>query len=129
MNNAEPSRFWWLRRAKYIAVFLRELSSVFILAYVLLYLQILSQLRGGSTDLLSQLGTTPFLFLSLVMLAFSLYHSVTWFMLLPKVQPIKLGNLMLRGGRALLINLVILFFASWLIAFLVFGVHFPFGSR
>ena len=129
MNIAEPSRFWWLRRAKYIAVFLRELSSVFILAYVLLYLQILSQLRGGSTDLLSQLATAPFLFLSLVMLAFSLYHSVTWFMLLPKVQPIKLGNLMLRGGRALLINLVILFFASWLIAFLVFGVHLPLGSR
>lgn len=129
MNIGEPSKFWWLRRLRYIAIFLRELSSVFILAYVLLYLQILSQLRGGRTNLLIQFGTAPFLFLSLVMLAFSLYHSITWFILLPKVQPIRLGNLTLRGGPALLINLILLFFASWLVGFLVFGIPLSFGSR
>ncbi len=129
MNVSEPSKFWWLRRLKYIAVFLRELTSVFILAYVVVYLQILSQLRGGKAALPSQFGTPLFLILSLVMLAFSLYHSITWFLLLPKIQTIRLGGFTVGGGLALLINLVVLIFASWLVASLVFGIQVPLGLR
>ena len=78
----EPSSYWWLRRRKYIAIFLRELSSVFILSYVLLYLLILAQLESGGRGLVSQFATVPFVGLSITLLAFSLYHSVTWFLLL-----------------------------------------------
>ncbi len=123
MGATEPSRFWWLRRAKYLAIFLRELSSIFILAYVLLYLQILSQLRAGDTSLVSQLGTPPYLVLSSLMVAFSLYHSITWFMLTPKVQPMRLGTFVLREKSAFLLNVLILLAASVLVATLVYGVQ------
>ncbi len=128
MTVAEPSKFWWLRKFRYIPIFLRELSSVFILAYVLLYLQILSGLRSGSMNLLSQLGTLPLLALSFVILAFSLYHSVTWFLLLARAQPIKVGGLVLHGGPALIVNLVILLAASVILATLVYGIKIGSGA-
>lgn len=123
MTAARPSKFWWLREPRYISIFLRELSSVFILGYILLYLQILSGLRGGSTNFLSQLGTAPFLALSSVMLAFSLYHSVTWFSLLGRAQPIRVAGLVLQGRWALVVNLVILLAASVILATLVYGIN------
>lgn len=129
MNAGEPAKFWWLRRAKYVAIFLRELSSVFILAYVLLYLEILSQVRSGGTGLVAQLATPPFIVLSLTMLLFSLYHSITWFLLLPKIQPIKLGTFVLRGRNAFLVNLGILGVASLVVASLVFGIEVPLLTR
>ena len=129
MNAEEPAKFWWLRRAKYVAIFLRELSSVFILAYVLLYLEILSQVRSGGTGLVAQLATPPFIVLSLTMLLFSLYHSITWFLLLPKIQPIKLGTFVLRGRNAFLVNLGILGVASLVVASLVFGIEVPLLTR
>ena len=119
----EPSSYWWLRRRKYIAIFLRELSSVFILSYVLLYLLILAQLESGGRGLVSQFATVPFVGLSITLLAFSLYHSVTWFLLLPRIQPMKIGKVVLSGKLALIANLGGLVVASLLIASLVYGVR------
>ncbi len=127
MTAAAPSKFWWLKKPRYISIFLRELSSVFILAYILLYLQILSGLRSGA-NFLPQLGTPPFLALSLVMLAFSLYHSVTWFSLLGRAQPIKVAGLVLKGRRALVVNLVVLAAASVVLATLVYGIKIGVGA-
>jgi len=119
---ASPDRFWWLRRGKYVAVFLRELSSVFILLYVLLYLRILSEANAGSTTTVSQLGTTPFLILSLTLLAFSIYHSITWFFLFAKVMPPRLGTLILRRNQIVLLQVIGFFALSFLVGFLVYGV-------
>ncbi len=123
MNVKEPSRYWWIRRRKYIAIFMRELSSVFILSYVLLYLLILAQIENGGRGLVSQFATVPFIGLSITLLAFSLYHSVTWFLLLPRIQPMKIGTVVLSGKLALIANLVGLLIASLLIASLVYGVQ------
>jgi len=123
LNVKEPSRYWWLRRRKYFAIFLRELSSVFILAYVLLYLLILTQLQSGGRALMTQFAMVPFVALSVTLLAFSLYHSITWFLLLPRIQPMKIGGVVLRGKLALSANLVGLLIASLLIASLVYGVQ------
>ncbi len=123
MTIAEPSRFWWLRKSRYVSIFLRELSSVFILAYVLVYLLILSGLHGEGTNFVGRLGETPFLALSIVILAFSLYHSLTWFSLLGRAQPIRVGRLVLQGRSALTVNVVILIAASALLATLVYGVR------
>ncbi len=122
MKKVESSRFWWLRKPKYIAIFLRELTAVFIVTYVLLYLSILSGLKAGNVDLVRSLVTPPLVLLSLVILAFTLYHSVTWFMALQRVQPIKLGGFTIPAGLALALNLVILLVASLLVGLLVFGV-------
>jgi len=123
MSVKEPSRYWWLRRRKYIAIFLRELSSVFILAYVLLYLLILAQLQSGVRGLVTQFAMVPFVALSVTLLAFSLYHSITWFLLLPRIQPMKIGKIVLSGKLALIANLGGLVVASLLIASLIYGVH------
>ena len=123
MSAKEPDRYWWLRRGKYIAIFLRELSSVFILAFVLLYLLILAQLRGGGTGLSSLFAMVPFVGLSITLLAFSLYHSITWFLLLPRIQPMRIGKVVLSGRLALIANLGGLVVASLLIASLVYGVQ------
>jgi fumarate reductase subunit C len=122
MSRAEPSRFWWLKKAKYVAIFLRELTSFFILGYVLLYLGILSQIQQGKGDLLGALATPPFIVLSLTILAFTLYHSVTWLIAIPKVQPVRIGSFLLRGNLAFVVNLGILLFASLIVALLVFGI-------
>ncbi len=123
MNVKEPSRYWWLRRRKYIAIFLRELSSVFILAYVLLYLLILAQVQSGERGLMTQFAMVPFVALSVTLLAFSLYHSITWFLLLPRIQPMKIGKAVLSGKLALIANLGGLVVASLLVASLVYGVQ------
>ena len=123
----EPSRYWWLRRRKYIAIFLRELSSVFILAYVLLYLLILAQLQSGVRGLVTQFAMLPFVALSVTLLAFSLYHSITWFLLLPRIQPMKIGTVVLSGKLALIANLGGLVIASLLVASLVYGVQLSAG--
>lgn len=122
MDAAEPSRFWWLRKGKYLAIFLREFSSVFILLYVLLYLQILSEANAGSTELISRLGTIPFIALSIVILAFSVYNSVTWFLLLPKVQPVHLGSLVLGKKPTIFLQLIGFVVSSLLVGWLVYGV-------
>jgi len=119
---APPDRFWWLRRGKYIAVFLRELSSVFILLYVLLYLWILSGSSGGTATTVRQLGTAPFLVTSLVLLAFTVYNSITWFFLFSKVLPKRLGPLVLKKNEIVLLQAVIFLLLSFLVGFLVYGV-------
>ena len=123
MKAKEASRYWWLMRSKYIAIFLRELSSVFILSYVILYLLILNQLQSGTSDLLGQYAAFPFVAVSISFLAFSLYHSITWFLLLPKIQPLRIGRIVLTGKSAFLVNLGGLLVSSFLVASLVYGVR------
>jgi fumarate reductase subunit C len=57
--------------------------------------------------------------LSLVILAFALYHSITWFMLVPKVQPLRVGGLRVVGMWALALNLLLLIIASTLVIALI----------
>ena len=90
---------------------------------MLLYLLILSQLETGGRGLVSQFATVPFVALSVTLLAFSLYHSITWFLLLPRIQPMKIGTVVLSGKLALIANLGGLVVASLLIASLVYGVQ------
>lgn len=122
METLEPSRFWWLRKGKYIAIFLREFSSVFILLYALLYLQILSEANVGSTELISRFGTVPFIALSIVILAFSVYNSVTWFFLFPKVQTVKLGSKVLGKELMVLLQLIGFSVFSLLVGWLIYGI-------
>ncbi len=123
MKPAEQGRYWWLRRSRYLAIFLRELTSLFILLYVLVYVQILAELRVGESATLALFRTTPFVLITSVLLALSLYHSITWFMLLARAQPIKIGSFRLQGGLALAVNVALLILLSLIVASLFFGVN------
>jgi fumarate reductase subunit C len=119
---APPDKFWWLRRRKYIAIFLRELSSVFILLYVLLYLWILSGANGEAAIVVRGFGTAPFLVTSLVLLAFSVYNSFTWFFLFSKVTPNKFGPVELKKNQIVVLQVVVFLLLSFLVGYLVYGV-------
>ena len=93
-----PSRpaTWWLRNLKYFLFMMRELSSVFIAAFLILFLYELSLLsKGSATHETFQLSlrSLGFIVFYVVALAFALYHTITWFGVMGRIQIVRLGNL------------------------------------
>jgi succinate dehydrogenase subunit C len=86
---------WWLRNANYFRFMLRELSSVFIAIFLVVFLvQLyrLSQGPGAYAAYLETLRAPGWIIFHVVALAFALYHSVTWFNLSGVVQVVRLGE-------------------------------------
>ena len=87
---------WWLRNLKYFLFMMRELSSVFIAAFLILYLYEFFLLsKGASVHAAFQLSlrTPAFLLFYAVALLFAVYHSVTWFGVVGRIQIVKIGSL------------------------------------
>jgi len=73
---------WWLRNANYFRFMLRELSSVFIALFLVVFLVQLHRLPqgpGAYAAYLDTLRAPGWIIFHVVALAFALYHSVTWF--------------------------------------------------
>ena len=94
---------------------------------MLIYLQVLSQLKLGDSALLAQFGTVPFAALGILILAFSLYHSITWFVLSARAQPIKIRGFTLSGGLAFVVNLALMVIMSLIVVTVVFGIDVRLG--
>jgi fumarate reductase subunit C len=91
------SVWWWLKKGSYAVFVLRELTSVFVALFALLFLwQVRAVIRGPGAyaDLLAQMRTPFFLALNGVSLLFVLFHAVTWFNLAPKAMVVRV-----RGKR------------------------------
>ena len=89
------SNAWWNRNWPYRLILLREMSSVFVAAYMVLLLVLVSQVRDGAgafNDYLDLLKSPAFWVLHAVILGFAQFHSSTWFRLVPKSMRIKLGG-------------------------------------
>ena len=74
---------------------MRELSSVFIASFLVVFLVQIHQLSRGQeayTALLEKLRSPGWIVFHVVALAFALYHSVTWFNLTGVVQVVRLGE-------------------------------------
>ncbi len=91
-----PPRFtWWWGNRAYTLFVVRELTSVFIAAYVVLLLILLRKLALGREAyeaylrLLSAPGMVVF---HIVALAAAVYHSITWFGLAPKAMVVRVGG-------------------------------------
>lgn len=86
---------WWLKKRRYFLFMMRELSSVFVAAFVLLYayeLFLLSkgpQVHGLFQESLRRPG---FLLFYGVALVFAVYHTVTWFQAASKIQVVRVGS-------------------------------------
>ena len=81
------SNMWWNRNWAYRLVLLRELSSVFVAAYIVLLLVLVTQVRDGEgafNDYLDLLQNPVFWVLHAVILGFAQLHTSTWFRLTPK---------------------------------------------
>jgi fumarate reductase subunit C len=98
------SVWWWLQNRSYAGFVLRELTSVFVAFFAVVYLWQLRALVQGPEAyayFLARLKTPLFLVLHGVALLFVLFHAVTWFNLAPKAIVVRL-----RGERV----------ADWIIA-------------
>lgn len=121
----EASSFWWIRKPKYIAVFLRELSAFFIISYAILYVYALLELKNGEqfySGFLQLTSSTPFLVFSSLVLVFAVYHTVTWLVLSASIlPPFRLGSLTLSRKTVTLSFILIWIASSYLVFILVFG--------
>ena len=86
---------WWLKKKSYLFFMVRELTSVFVAAFVLLYAYELFLLSKGPQvyGLFQESLRSPvFLLFYVVAFMFALFHTFTWFGVLSKVQVIRLGK-------------------------------------
>ncbi len=83
---------WWLTNRAYFFFMIRELTSVFIAAYLALFLLMLRKLtigRDAYEAYLRFLATPGMLVFHVLALGFALYHTVTWFNITPKVLVVR----------------------------------------
>ena len=90
------SATWWMRNRRYFMFMIRELTSVFVAMFVLLYLyEFFLISKGAEVHGLFQksLRSVPFIIFYVILLIFALYHSWTWLGLTAKIQVVKLGRM------------------------------------
>jgi fumarate reductase subunit C len=86
---------WWLTNRAYFLFMVRELTSVFIAAYLVLFLLMLRKLAVGREAYeayLRLLATPGMLAFQLLALAAALFHAITWFNLTPMGMAVRLGG-------------------------------------
>jgi fumarate reductase subunit C len=91
---------WWLERRPYVFFIVRELTSVFIAAYLGLFLVLLLRLSQGPTAYeayLDWLASPVLVAFHILALAAALYHTITWFHLTPMVMVVRLGERRVPG--------------------------------
>ena len=96
-----PRTLWFLRHPRYLRYMAREFSCLFIGAYTLMLVVGMQRLAEGPeayAAFLAALGSSGAIVFHLLALAFSSYHSLTWFKLTPKALPVQLGERFLPDG-------------------------------
>ena len=86
------SVWWWLKDPAYTKFVAREMTSVFVAFFALLYLWQLRAVAEGPDEyarFMARLKTPPFLFLDAVALLFVLFHTITWFNLTPTAMVVR----------------------------------------
>lgn len=114
--------FWWLSHPRYVRYMAREASCIFIGAYsgVLVFgLVRLSQGAAAWDAFLEGLQTPGSIAFHLLALAFSLYHTTTWFNVTPKAMPIWLGKRRVPGSIIVGAHYLVWIVVSVLVLFLV----------
>jgi len=108
------SVWWWLQKGTYAAFVLRELTSVAVaFASVMTLLLVRALARGPEAyqRFLERLSRPDAVILSLLALAFVLFHSITWFHLAPKAMVVRI-----RGKRMPDAMIVGANYLAWLVA-------------
>ncbi len=104
---------WWLKRWPYRIFMLRELSAVFVAAYVVLLLVLVMKVHDGAAafqDYLDFLQSPVLIAFHVVALLFVILHAITWFQAVPKGLPLRRGEE--RVPPALMIGAS---YAGWLV--------------
>ena len=113
---------WWLRNFKHFLYMMREMSSAVIALFLLVYLYELFLLskgpeaHGAFQELLRKPG---FVFFYVVAFVFALYHSITWFRLVGRIQIVRMGTWKIPS--ALVTTSA---FVGWVAASAIIGFYF-----
>ena len=98
---------------------MRELTSFFVAVFSLLYVYQLSLLASRNSvaynSYLSFLKNPVMILFSIITLGFALYHSLTWFYLIGRVQPLKIGKRTTTPLQALVVNTALLAIISYFV--------------
>ena len=87
---ARFSAAWWTRNRRYVLYLLREFSAVPVALWLLWFLVEIARAKGGAAGYRPN-GGPVFVVLSIVCLAFALWHSVTFLQLSGLIMRIPLG--------------------------------------
>ncbi len=111
---------WWLTNRRYTLYMIRELTSLFISVYTVIYIYQLSLLASGDVSGYDRFVRNPATIgFSIVALFFTLYHAVTWFSLMGRIQVVKLGPKKTATPlQAVALNLVLLLVISYVVVYL-----------
>jgi fumarate reductase subunit C len=118
---------WWMRDAYFIRYMAREVTAVFVAAYavVLLFgLVRLSQGEAAFNGWLRYLKTPWMLVFHLIVLATFIYHTWSWFKIMPKTMPIMfVGGKRVQPATITGIGLAAAVIACLAVLLIVGGMH------
>ncbi|MEJ2175791.1 MAG: fumarate reductase subunit C [bacterium] len=92
---------WITRHPRYLRYLVREFSCLFIGGWTLMWVWGLGRLAQGPeawSGFLEALRSPVSIVFHVLALAFSVYHSVTWFNLTPKALPLQRGEEFVPDG-------------------------------
>ncbi len=117
------STYWWVKRWSHLAFILRELSSLFIVWFVVYLLLMVRAVFGTNRyqEFLEWSTKPVILVVNFVSLAFVLFHAITWFNLAPKAMVMRLGGKRVPGFWIAASNYLAWAVVSALIAVLLLG--------
>jgi fumarate reductase subunit C len=97
----QRSKTWFVKRWPYQLFMLRELSAVFLAAYMVLLLVLVTQVHNGRHSVRNFENTlkSPWLLIfTSVALVFALLHTITWFQAVPNALPLRRGENKVPAG-------------------------------
>ena len=103
-------KFWWLGQRRYTLYMVRELTCVFIGAYVVVILVGLFRLTQGPAAYgayLNALQTPVSVGFHLLALGFALLHMATWFNLTPQAMPLRFGEKTVPGAVIIMVHYIV----------------------
>ena len=113
---------WWLKRGAYFFFMLREFTSVFIAAYLVLFLVMIERVSQGQAaydSFMEGLKSPLSIIFHVVALAFALFHTITWFHLTPKAMAVRIGEERVKPAMIIAPNYVawiaISAFVAWFV--------------
>lgn len=94
-------RTWWMKRRGYVLYMIRELTCVWIGAYVITLVVGIHRLGAGEeawAAYVEALGSLPGLVFQALALVFMLYHTITWFHLAPRTMVVRIRGARVNGA-------------------------------
>ncbi len=118
------STWWWLQRKNYFLFMVREVSAVFVGLFALICLVGVYRLSQGEETYqlyLDALQTPSAQALFVVILLFSIFHTVTWIHLTPMIMVVRLGAKTVPPVLVLIANYLAWIVISLILFYLLVG--------